>query len=217
MQQKKKKKKKNPPVGRSLKLWLGASAWEPVSDFTTQLSYLLAVWPCEDYFTSLCPRVPVSKCGLFQGWSLYIKVLRKRAWGRVSPTGVLAIIIMFGEKTKWLGEKKVWKLAICAKDSSYMFLPFDPLIALLGTDPKETAGSLGEKQYRDRLVRGLCRMEGSVVMAAGRAGPSGEGGQPLQPLPRVGSMCNTGMCLCSALLWNKANRICPHPRCGSLN
>ena len=52
---------------------------------------------------------------------------------------------MFGEKTKWLGEKKVWKLAICAKDLSYMFLPFDPLIALLGTYPKETAGSLGKK------------------------------------------------------------------------
>lgn len=42
-------------------------------------------------------------------------------------------------------EKKGWKLAIRAKDCSYMFLPFDPLIALLGTCPKETAGNLGEK------------------------------------------------------------------------
>lgn len=60
-------------------------------------------------------------------------------------------------------------------------------------------------------------MEGSVVMAVGWVGHSGEGGQPLQPLPASEACVITGMCLCSVLLWNKANRICPHPRCGSLN
>ena len=43
-----------------------------------------------------------------------------------------------------MGKKKVWKLAICAKDSSHMLLPFDPLIALLGTCLKEMAGNLGK-------------------------------------------------------------------------
>ena len=73
-----------------------------------------------------------------------MRVLREKAWDRVSPRGVLVIIIMLG-KRKTVGEKKSMETCHLCQDSSYMFLPFDPLIALLGTCPKETTGNLGEK------------------------------------------------------------------------
>lgn len=60
--------------------------------------------------------------------------------------------------------------SICAKDSSQMLLPFDQLIALLGTCPKEMAGSLGSGIMQRRVGRGAVQNGRKPVMAPGRPG-----------------------------------------------
>lgn len=87
---------------------------------------------------------------------------------------MFAIITMLGRKQQKKVFKK-WKLAVCAKDSSQTLLPFDPLIALLGTRPEERAGSLGRGIMQRPVPQSAVQNGRKPVMAPSRPGHSPRG------------------------------------------
>lgn len=82
-----------------------------------------------------------------------------------------------------VGEKKVektWKLAVCAKDCSQILSPFDPIV-LLGTCPKEAAGSLGTSIWQRQASWQSAGEEGAALRKAAGS-PRPHCAQPTPPV-----------------------------------